>query len=439
MHNETKEILKHSIINCLNILRPLADQEWQDRMVWKKDDTGQWHGRTELQPDYSSAYRIARPRIAEFEAMFHASLLKHHPDHCGMIGFRGTAWNWAKPRVPIVSNVIQSLSSRHRGFDVSDADVDQIVQEFSDFVDSTDHTFKFQALLINFKMNADVFQLHPAIVIRRLTEEEVSLYNPMGNSHFGGFNWSCYGINEFVIEGDLIEPKLLGDNHKEGQVMSQRAKELLDKAMLCLRAYKPGSIGYESINFHSATMCPLSIPSVRYNQNPIPFGNYSLVDVEFTELEHYAQMVFDCGEKSMQLALSRLADAEIRTRPEDMIIDAAIGMEALLLASLGKDDRRSELSFRFALNYSTLFETPDEKLRGFQIARDIYSLRSLIAHGSISDQKVYKIGHENMSLDSAAQTTKATLRAVIQYFLPLSGYPYRQPEFWKRRYVGFSD
>jgi hypothetical protein len=53
------------------------------------------------------------------------------------------------------------------------------------------------------------------------------------------------------------------------------------------------------------------------------------------------------------LARETLADAEMRTKPEDRLVDAVIGMESLLLAGLTKDDRKGELKFRFSLHYSS--------------------------------------------------------------------------------------
>ena len=60
-------------------------------------------------------------------------------------------------------------------------------------------------------------------------------------------------------------------------------------------------------------------------------------------------------------------------------------MESILLAAIDKDDRRGELSFRFSMNYSTMFDKPEQKLAAYKVARDLYGLRSVVAHGAALD------------------------------------------------------
>ena len=100
----------------------------------------------------------------------------------------------------------------------------------------------------------------------------------------------------------------------------------------------------------------------------------------------------------MSMACFRLADAANRIRPQDQIVDSVIGMEAVLLA--GVEDRRSELSFRFSLNYAMLFAV-DRREYAFSLARDLYRLRSKIAHGNTIDEKRLKIAGEKIGLAAA--------------------------------------
>lgn len=157
---------------------------------------------------------------------------------------------------------------------------------------------------------------------------------------------------------------------------------------------------------------------------------------EIPKLVEHARLLFAASDSSMELACSRLADAEVRLRPQDQVIDSVVGMEALLLAGLAPGDRKTELSFRFSLNYSTLFTEPEERRRQYRIAKDLYSLRSTIAHGSTVDSK-HRIGDEKLTLDEAAKRATATLRTLIRYFLPMATTaPYKNHEYWERSYFG---
>jgi hypothetical protein len=168
--------------------------------------------------------------------------------------------------------------------------------------------------------------------------------------------------------------------------------------------------------------------------------HYTLKVEEFGPLAEHAKLIFGGLEPSMEMACSRLADAETRTRPQDRLVDAVIGMEALLLAGLGKEDRKGELKFRFSLHYATLFGTPEERHRAFRVAKHLYDLRSVVAHGSSLGEGVFPIGDEKLKLPEAAKRASETLRHLVRHFLPsVKQVPYKKHEFWERGYFGLRD
>ena len=185
--------------------------------------------------------------------------------------------------------------------------------------------------------------------------------------------------------------------------------------------------------------CPVLTPSLGYGDIYVPPGRYSISNAEVERLRRHADLVFACKDASMQMACARLADAENRTRTEDRIVDAVVGMESILLAAIDKGDRRGELSFRFSMNYSTLFDAPEQKLAAYKVARDLYGLRSVVAHGAAIDEEKLKISGEKMSLDAAGKKAREVLRGIINFFLPENRAPYKNAEFWQRRYFGLPD
>ncbi len=76
----------------------------------------------------------------------------------------------------------------------------------------------------------------------------------------------------------------------------------------------------------------------------------------------------------LKIAAARLLDAEGRISPVDALLDAVIGLEALL------NNDHAELSFRVALNYAFLGTTAGRRKR-YDNIRKVYNARSCIVHG----------------------------------------------------------
>ena len=83
----------------------------------------------------------------------------------------------------------------------------------------------------------------------------------------------------------------------------------------------------------------------------------------------------------LRLPALRLLDGGGRLREDDMIVDYAIGLEALLLKGVN-----AELSYRFALRGATILAWDGgEKETMFNELRDFYDVRSNIVHGGHID------------------------------------------------------
>jgi len=337
----------------------------------------------------------------------------------------------------IVRHALSQLWDHHQSFDVGDADVLSIANEFEAFLDSTSIRYRFWSQLLNFRMEVDKLQLTEELTIRRLTEDEIS-------SIYGGpldtltFRPPFTRMQEFIIEGETTEQKLIGDQALQ-PVESDNVRDVLDRAMLCLRTFKEGRVGYDSIHLQALGFCPFPGGSIGYGDLYVPLGSYNLLQDEISALKKHAALIFPLSELSMELACSRLADAETRVRVQDQIVDAVIGLEALLLAGLAKEDRKSELKFRFALHYSTLFDSPKDRHRAYKVAKDLYDLRSQIVHGS-GLSKQLRIGDEKVPPAEAGKRARDTLRTVIERFLPLAKEaPYKRHTFWEAACFGLPE
>jgi hypothetical protein len=74
----------------------------------------------------------------------------------------------------------------------------------------------------------------------------------------------------------------------------------------------------------------LSLPT-GFSDLHVRFGSYELRQDDVQSVSAHAERIFRLKEPSMETACRRLADAGTRHRAEDQIIDAVIGIEALLL------------------------------------------------------------------------------------------------------------
>jgi Apea-like HEPN len=429
MGDKIQSALREAILQSLPTLNQLVNHYQQPSLVWTKQDDGSWRGEYQLRPDLFSVFRAAESQLNTNGADFTKLFFENHPKYNEMVcyGFGCCGLGYDKNRV--FMKVISRIWDRNRTFVCDDAEVNNIIEEVVDFVDQPTIRYRFQSQLLNFQMTRETLELPENLTIRRLSEQEISdLYEELTKiDKIPG--------NEFVIEGEDEVPKHF-DSYLDEVHPTEKIRVLLDKTILSLRSFKGGIVGYNHIRCIPIGFCPFGLGTHGRVNVFIPWGRYELLEDEITELNEYIKLIFKVSEPSMEMALNRLADAEIRTRPQDKIMDAVVGMEALLLAGLGKEDRRGELKYRFSIHFSTLFKSPQDRHNAFRIAKDLYDLRSTIAHGSSLTRDKFRIGAEkDLNLIEASKRATENLRMVIQYFLPKVGSAtYKNHEFWERAY-----
>ena len=256
---------------------------------------------------------------------------------------------------------------------------------------------------------------------------------PFLNQKRGDCALSCYQEEEQDFANGIPRGRGSSDAAQPSHsVLTQIARgnrivgDKFDRAVTALRTFKAGYVGYEKICGTAMTFCPLNVGEYGHSDLFIPLGHYSISESEATVLAGHSKAMHAVRDSAMQMACRRLADAETRLHDEDRLVDAVIGLEAWLLT----DGNRSELSYRFALNYSTLGTTPAERYELYQRARTLYSLRSSIAHGG-------EPATSSQPLSDEAKSACEMLRAVILRFLSVASTKLPK-DYWLNRVLGVS-
>jgi hypothetical protein len=435
MHDEVRVAMRAMLARASDALQPQVCHFTEPFFVWRKQGDG-WMGTFEDRPSLTMIFLAAKPELGGSDAQFLKAFRVHHPQYDGMLSFQTVGGgNFLLHPGFILHQAMNRLWLRHGTFQPEAGDVEALIQEFADIVDGAVVRFRFRAQLLNYQMESQSIPLPDGVVIRRLSEQEVSDIYAGPLWQLGIIRQSSRRPHEFAIEGEYDDQMVFGELAADPKSLDQ-VRRRLDKAITALRTFKEGRVGYDEVRFESVKFWPTFSPSLSYGDVYVPPGHYAVSKAEVETLLQHAELVFACSDLSMQMACARLADAENRTRTEDRIVDAVVGMESILLAAIDKQDRRGEQSFRFAMNYSTLFEAPESKLRAYKVARDLYGLRSVVAHGSAIDEDKLKIAGEKMTLDAAGRTATEVLREIVKFFLAEKRALHKNAEFWQRRYFG---
>ena len=363
---------------------------------------------------------------------------KHHPEHLGLVGRSGSLLRLEASL--LLDRLIHEVWSRHASLDVSSEAIDSLVEEFGSFVDDTQVRVSYCAPIVNLRIQPSVAEIPilPGVTIKHLSDADVTdlhggradvgMLSPTRGPH------AISAITEYAFVGEFDEPKRF---EGDGVGSSQAYEEMqgrLRQAVLALRSFKSGPVGYRELHMKPIGFSPLPRCTVGHGAEHIPSGRYVLCAEQVDSLRAHARQIAASLHPALSLAISRLSDAEVRISARDKLIDAVIGLDAVLLP----EGNRQELRYRFAMNYASLADAPEEKLSRFGAARDIYDSRSTLAHGRhIEDDKLVPVGEHKVTLSRAAETACEMLREVVKHFLPKGHEPdFSDQQYWERELFG---
>jgi hypothetical protein len=435
MNDEIKVPFRGALRQTLAVLRSVDRDRSEVHLIWRRTGPRAWQGEYEPRP---SLVPVFSPGAVDWDALskdLGESLRAHQPEYLGMVGSSITGLLSLTPSF-LLQRLVLEIWRRHSTFDVSDNVIETLVEEWAAFVDSPVIPVEYLAHLINFSADEEIngIALPQGVTLKRLDDNEITeLYGgPMEALMFPP-NQRPVGIHEFALIGAFDEPKIVGGGITGESAEFGEIRNVLNRAILAFRTFKKGGIGFETIRLRERRFCPVPFGARIFSQEHVPFGGYHLAYEELEVFQRHAELVSANLHPSIEMACSRLGDAETRIQARDRIVDAVIGLEAILLAGTGKEEQRGEMRYRFSLNYSTHFVAPEEKFRAFQTAKELYDLRSRIAHGGSLDGTAVKYGGEKVTLAEVATAACETLRAIVKRYLPNgTNPPYCQPHYWER-------
>jgi hypothetical protein len=152
---------------------------------------------------------------------------------------------------------------------------------------------------------------------------------------------------------------------------------------------------------YTAGLFPLSGTTVR--QYPQELDNYGwkkkfsvLTKADAKLIGQLYAALLDCGHPQIGIAIKRLNSCFLRDNEEDTIIDACIGLEALL-----SDGDGNEMTHKLALRFAALKRLNNEDVSQiFKDVKEIYAVRSSIVHGSKRSIKKNKMTKEDAARKS---------------------------------------
>lgn len=424
MNDALRRVLSTNTKELLGQLRLLDNDSWATELVLVSNKTapGQWAGTHEDRPSTSLTILTRfHGRLKEMAPIVQAAWDTSYPGRSGIDLADGGYIRFFPESV--LSSLTAEVYERLNGqLDILSPTVDSVVSELAEFLNAKEWPIVITAEVAGLKLTGSTtsFEVLPGTRVTPLPQVRVSrvLYGEQLNPSV-----------EYEITTECVCPLGPSEREKSPRVM---AKKRILEIELALRTFKSGSVRIASISEKMKGYCPFG-HTTSSNSSQSNAGPYKLSDLEIPDfIQHYAriQSITDTG---FRLALRRLSESTVRSTSVDKIVDAVIGLEAILL-----DGKSGELRQRFALNYGSICANKDDRLRWYGDALAAYDLRSAIVHGEHLDEtSEVKFGPIKVKLRKAEEEIQSMLRNTLRHFLS-KGNPleFREQSYWTRRHLG---
>ena len=183
--------------------------------------------------------------------------------------------------------------------------------------------------------------------------------------------------------------------------------EQINNILGALHLLKSGRVG---VLASFTTIRPAILPNMSgHSSAPLVVNPFCFMELTQDDVDRFVILyaaLAGAQRDELKIAATRLLDAEGRLSPVDALLDAVIGLEALL-----NPNDRAELSFRVALNYAYL-APPRERRRRYEDVRDVQVTRNRVVHGGLNQKS-----KDATRLHEHAELAKVCLRDAVVRFL----------------------
>lgn len=431
MKENSLNAIRFAFKAALAELQKISELPEEGHWEYHRDETGGWRGAFVSRLSFMGLFRAydSNKLASEIEA----ALKQDYPEHLQVLGTSLSAG--VLQASAILQGLIYEGNKRFGTFALTDEHVEAILVDVSTFFDRKTVRLCLYAPALNLygPRETPAMPFPGGIVLRPMTDEECTQF--YGGNPVFQMRQRPIGFPDFVFVKNIEIPKVIGSyDEMTGDPVFKPFQEELDLSMLALATFKDaGAVGYDGVRVTPGefTLGPGFGGQHLYGNEHVPVSRYEITAAEAPKIEAHAQM-FEGIHSTLEMASQRLVDSTRRTKLRDSIVDAVIGLESILLVNTGD---KTELRFRFALHYASLFPK-EERRDAFYIARDLYDLRSTIAHGSSLKEQV-KINGKTMAVADGATLARSILRKTIAIFMPDAKKPdFMQESYWLSKELG---
>lgn len=254
---------------------------------------------------------------------------------------------------------------------------------------------------------ADQIQIGDALHLRRLEPEEIAELGTSDIYNLSDTNIVTRWISTAVVATSEVSCKVLAEA-VEGPTdggLHRKVVEKIDRFLSALSILKPGRVSVVSTE---TRLRPMVLPGMRgAKTQPLthsPFEHMELTQAELDQLPGIFAGLTNSSLSELRIAADRLREAESRLSRTDSLLDAVIGLEALL-----NPHDFGELAFRVAVNYAFL-APPNARRARYETVKTIQKTRNSIVHGGRQTRELPNI-------HAHAEAARACLRDAIKRFL----------------------
>lgn len=175
-------------------------------------------------------------------------------------------------------------------------------------------------------------------------------------------------------------------------------------------------------NGYKAYLPPLYGTSIRAYSNKFEKYYWNKKDIpelssdDCEDVRSLLSKLSGANENTIRVAIRRLNQCFLREDEEDSVIDATIGLEALL-----SDDNHQEMTHKLAMRVGALSNIPEAQLKkpydAYQEIKKIYAYRSAVVHGSTKTHKKKEIKLDEIRSIPASDLAIEYLRKVLKILI----------------------